>query len=126
MAESLNHNYNNNKFEHINPDDVDNVLYPPFDRDAAEAARREVIDRRETDLDKARYMAEAGKKDEELAALMKKHAEEQSHPGDKEDFLMYADDIRKDATVIEEAAGKKYDEEIVAKRNDGMNWKKSA
>lgn len=126
MAESLNHNYNNNKFEHINPDDVDNVLYPPFDRDAAEAARREVIDRRETDLDKARYMAEAGKKDEELAALMKKYAEEQSHPGDKEDFLMYADDIRKDATVIEEAAGEKYDEEIVAKRNDGMNWKKSA
>ena len=111
MSETLNNN------ENINHGGAEGYQAPPFDPAAADAARREEINRIQleqapgtiVDPDKAQAMAEAGNFDRTKAAKFEKYAEEAPSPSEKSDYRMYAKISREDAEEAEAEAERDYD-----------------
>ena len=111
MSETLNNN------ENINHGGAEGYQAPPFDPAAADAARREEINRIQleqapgtiVDPDKAQAMAEAGNFDRTEAAKFEKYAKAASDPREKSDYRMSAKNARKDAKIAEAEAEREYD-----------------
>ena len=114
MSETL-----NNTNENINHGGAEGYWAPPFDPAAADAARREEINKTQleqapgtiVDPDKAQAMAEAGNFDETEAAKFEKYAKEASSPREESDYRMYAKISREDAEEAEAEAEREYDAE---------------
>ena len=112
MSEAL-----NNTNENINHGGAEGYQAPPFDPAAADAARREEINRIQleqapgtiVDPDKAQAMAEAGNFDRTEAAKFEKYAKAASDPREKSDYRMSAKNARKDAKIAEAEAEREYD-----------------